>query len=294
LVCSGIFLGYLIWIFQNQGEVFQSEGFLVRSLLVLLGIFMILLLDFIIRKNKLTAINTYAILLFGCMMLLIPHHILHRDMISANFFLFLAFRRILSIQSDKNLNKKILDAAIWISVASLFYVWSILYLITLVISILLRKSKKNYRHFLIPVAGVLTVLILVSTYNALFDREVFWFLHLKPVYSINMSAYYNGELSFVAIFMSLAVLLAVLKGVSKYPRVAKKHKPNHIILALILFIGLVITILEANKNGTEFFFLFFPLSILMTNAIETIRTKWMNEVILWSFLIAPAVVFLMN
>jgi len=293
-VSAGILMGYLFWLFQNQDESFQMQNFLIRVLLILLSTFLILLLDFIIRKNKLTAINTYAIFIFGCFLLMIPHHISDGNIVLANLFLLLAFRRILSIQSDKNINKKIFDSAIWITAASLFYFWSILFFIALFTSIALKKTNKNYRYFLIPFAGVLTVLILVSTFNAFYDQDVFWFVHLKPSYSFYLNEYDSNGSIFMALFMAITTIWAIIRSISKYPKLSKKLKPNHILLVLILFIGLTISLSATEKKGLEFFFLFFPLSILLTNSFESIKMKWMKELILWSILIAPIVLFMLN
>ncbi len=294
LICTGILLGYLSWVFQNQEEPFQLQNFLTKALLILLSLFLILLLDFITRKNKLTALNNYSIFIFGCLLLMIPHHILNGNIILANFFLLLAFRRIHSIQSDRNLNKKIFDSAIWIMAAFLFYYWSILFFIVLLVSIGLIRSKKNYRYFLIPIAGIITGLILVSTFYALKDQDVFWFIHLKPSFSFDINDYDTKGALFILFFVVIASLWAMIRSISKYPKLAKKHKPNQILLVLILFIGLAVSLSATNKNGIEFFFVFFPLSVLLTNAIETIKLKWLKELILWSILIAPVILFLLK
>jgi hypothetical protein len=225
---------------------------------------------------------------------MVPHHISDGNIVLANLFLLLAFRRILSIQSDKNLIKKIFDSAIWITIASLFYFWSILFFIVLFTAIGLKKSNKNFKHFLIPVTGMLTVLILVSTFKALNEQDVFWYLHIKPIYSFNLNNYDNSSMLFIAFFMVIMVIWAIIKGMVNYPKLSKKKKPNHILLALILIIGLAISLLAKDKNGTEFFFLFFPLSILLTNTIETLRLRWVKELILWSFIFAPFILFMMN
>jgi hypothetical protein len=94
--------------------------------------------------------------------------------------------------------------------------------------------------------------------------------------------------------MFITALWVIIRSLYKYSKLAKKHKPNHLLLVLILFVGLAISLLATNKNGVEFFFIFFPLSILLTNSIEKIRLRWFNEMILWSFLIMPFILFMLN
>jgi hypothetical protein len=57
------------------------------------------------------------------------------NLVVANFFILLAFRRLISLQSLKA-SKKIFDASFWIIVAALFQFWSILYLVLVFISII--------------------------------------------------------------------------------------------------------------------------------------------------------------
>jgi hypothetical protein len=67
----------------------------------------------------------------------------------ANFFILLAFRRLISLQSLKASKEKIFDASFWIIVAALFQFWSILYLVLVFISIIFHVSR-DYRNWFLP------------------------------------------------------------------------------------------------------------------------------------------------
>ena len=54
---------------------------------------------------------------------------------------------------------------------------------------------------------------------------------------------------------------------------SKKSRPSFILIILAVIIGLLIIAISPNKNGSEFLFLFAPLSIIITNYLETIKER---------------------
>ena len=282
-------IGYIIWENSLKKESFDLQYFSDKGMMIALCVLMILLLDFIIRKNRLTDTNSYSILIFGSFLLMVPDLFSEKNMLLSNFFLLLALRRILSVQSGKNLFKKILDASIWISVATLFYFWSILCFIPLLFSIILI-SNINYRHFLIPISGVGTVFVLVSTYYAFSDNNFFWFSNIDTTFSFNFLPYKDIHLLLLVIIIFVIVVWLTIRWLIYYPQTPKKNKPNFMILLVVLFSYLGIVILSEEKSGAEFFFLFAPISILFANYIEKINTKWIKEFILWAVVIVPIVI----
>ena len=290
IIVSLIFIiGFVTWeVFQIK-EKLNLQYFSEKALMVILGLFMILMLDFIIRKNRLTETNTYSIFIFGCFLLMVPSIFAERNVVIANIFLLLAFRRIISIQSDKNLNKKILDASIWTSLAILFYFWSIWYFIPLLISIFL-KSNKNYKHFLIPISGFATVFILVSTYYAFSENNFFWFTKLNTALSLNFLPYKNIHLLLIATIIILIVIWVIIRWLIRFSQTPKKNRPNYIILLIVLITGLGMALLSEEKNGSEFLFLFAPAAILFANYIEMINLKWLKELLLWTIVTTPFII----
>ena len=86
---------------------FNVLNLLKHIFLAGLAVFMMILLDFIIRKNNLTARNTYAIFIFAFFLLMVPVILQNGNMIVAVLLCLLAFRRIFSLTSDKNIEKKV-------------------------------------------------------------------------------------------------------------------------------------------------------------------------------------------
>ena len=68
---------------------------------VALGIllFSVFLVDFIVKRNQITATNSFAILYFTMLIVIFPEVLLDDNSIFCNFFLLLALRRLLSLKS---------------------------------------------------------------------------------------------------------------------------------------------------------------------------------------------------
>ena len=100
----GVFIvaGYLLGAISGSLVVITPYLLFVHSAFIILSVLIMLLLDFIIRKNHLTKTNTFAILFFTCFMVMLPVIFLQHKILLANAFLILALRRIMSLRSDKN------------------------------------------------------------------------------------------------------------------------------------------------------------------------------------------------
>src|SRR5690606_938375 len=176
----GVFIvaGYLLGAISGSLVVITPYLLFVHSAFIILSVLIMLLLDFIIRKNHLTKTNTFAILFFTCFLVMLPVIFLERNLLLANFFLLLSLRRIMSLRSDRNSSKKILDASIWASVASLFHFWGLLFFVPLWIAII-QKPNSNHKQMLIPFIGFLAVFILNTTYHLLVNDSFSWFFNWK-------------------------------------------------------------------------------------------------------------------
>src|SRR6478672_5309285 len=114
----------------NQTDTFQTVG------IVLLLLASLFIANFIAKKNALTKNSSYTILFFVLLLLLFPLVLKNANLVVANFFILLAMRRLVSLQTLKAPKEKIFDASLWIFVASLFHFWAILFVVLVYISIL--------------------------------------------------------------------------------------------------------------------------------------------------------------
>jgi len=252
----------------------------------------LLLLNFIVGKNSLTKKNNYEILFFSLFLLMIPQSVLSWKIIVSNFFILLALRRIISLRTQKSIKKKLFDAAFWIAVASLFYFWAILFFVV-IFAALIFYTDSDLKNWIIPVIGAISVYILATTYTLLVFNDY------------NLLNYLNYQISFdFDQFNSLPFIIAITVLISfgiwasffylqSLKMKMKTLKPGFKVVITTLLVAFAIIVVAPNKQGSEFLFWFAPLSVVLTNYLETIKEKWFKELFLATFLLLPVVLLLL-
>jgi len=286
-----IFGAYVFKVFVAE-NTFVLWMVLEQLILGLIIIFSMFLLDFIIRKNNLSKNNTYGIFLFTCFLIACPAIFFNGNIILANTLLLMALRRILSFRTDKNMEKKILDAALWIALASFFYFWSLLFFFVLYFA-LIKNSNTNHKQLLIPIVGFSGVFVLAATYHFLTAHSFDWFFSWKTAIGKDFSVYnFRGVLLPTAIIFTFLIWTG-FAGFFKLGTMSKKEKPNAIILLLTVITMVIIGLTSEQKSGAEVFFILGPLVIIIANYIENIEEFWFKEVLLWLALLLPIIVLIL-
>jgi hypothetical protein len=287
-----IFVGYFASIFKLEKNGLEWSFWLENIGFAIVSVFLMLLLDFIIRKNHLTKNNTFGILLFSCFLLALPAIFLSKHVLVAALFLFLALRRILSFRSEKHIEKKILDASIWITFASFFYFWSLLFFLILYFA-MLRRLDIKYKQLLIPIVGFTVMFILAICYYLLVSDSFNWLTDWRLAASFDFSAYNQ-----ISVLLPITVIIALLiwSGIARFGSLAslqKKDRPNAIVILVSAVVSLIIALASPEKTGAEVLFIFGPLVIIITNYIEIKKEFWFKEVLLWLVVLLPILVFLL-
>lgn len=249
----------------------------------------IFLQNFIIRKNQLTGDNSYALLIFILLFALFPKTFVNYKILISNFFLIFAIRRIYSLRTLFETKSKLFDSAFWIGLATLFYSWSITYLILIYVAIFLfRKLKWN--HLIIPIIGFITPIYLYYAYLLVIGKEQF----LKNIWSFNFSFQYKNY-NDLSLLLPIAIILVIIIW-SIYPTLkkslkAKKQKrATYSLLLIHLLLAISLAIVSSIKDGSEFLFLFFPFSVLFAKYLQIIKDYWFKELILILFIILSVVI----
>lgn len=284
LLSIAIIIGYFFGLLTTQEQSLSLGSLPGHGVVLFLMVFAVLLLDFIIRKNNVTKNNTFAILLFVLFILLVPQIYNAPKLILSNIFVLLATRRILSLTTEKNTVKKIFDATMYITLASFFYGWAILFFVVLYLAII-NKTKFNVTYLFIPVIGFLGITCVAVAYQFLVTDSYSWLYHWIPRRDFDISVYGDRGL-----FVTTAFLLGLLvwmggARLTKLASLSKKERPSAITMLLIAIISVSIILAKTQKNGSELFFLFAPLAAITSNFIEsgTSKTRRMfSEVFLWS------------
>lgn len=272
-----LFANFDIWFFAMKLGVFIS--FIVS----------VIVLDFIAKKNDLTKRSAFKILIFAVFSVSFIGILQDNQTIVANLFVLLSLRRIISLKSQKDIQKKIFDATLWICIASLFYFWSILFLIIIYSGILMHTTN-YFKNWLIPPVAIFAVFLLVTGFNIIFHDSFFTINNWIQESDFNFSHYQQPKL-----FIPLSFILAVaLWSISYYLKLLQKaninSRPTYILVLLTLITAVGIAILSPVKNGSELLFFFVPLSIIASNYFEGRSEKMFKEFLLAGLILMPILI----
>lgn len=261
---------------------------------IILNFFLFLLLvflhNFLTRKNGLTKNNTYALFLFVLLFAIFPKSIVQYNILLSNFFLFFSYRRIYSLRTSLNTKNKIYDAGFWIGIATIFYNYSLFFLILEFVAIILF-DKSRWNHFFIVFIGFFTPLFLYFTFLFAIDKTDLYYRLWDFQRSFDFRNYNN-----IKLLIPISVLL-VFTGWAIYPTLRKalkskkKYKALYNLLLLHLILAILIGLAAPLKNGSEYLFFFFPFSIIFTSYIQTIEDRWFKELVMVLFLCLSISVF---
>jgi hypothetical protein len=262
--------------FHQVGAVF-SFRFLAEKTMLFITIFACFFTgNFIIKKNGLSKDSAFTILFYLLLLLFFPSVMNNFKLFLANFFILLALRRLLSLQTSKSQKQKIFDASLWVFVATLFHFWSILFIVLVFISILFHTAR-DYRTWFLPFIAFFISMVLLFFFDLLFDINNVGKLiaNSESNFEINyfINNYQNLALSLFAP-ISLFFIANLIFTISSRP--ITLHSTYKKIIAAF-FIGILVFVFSPNKSNEMLIFTFTPLAFAMTIFIETPQSKAKTE-----------------
>jgi len=265
---------------------YSPEQYVFQLLLLGFLFFSLFLVNFMVQRNQITGTNSFAMLYYILLIVLFPEVLLDENAILCSFFLLVAGRRIISLKTLRNSKLKILDATIWIAVASLFYDWALLFLILVYIAIYFYEPK-NFKNWLVPLSGLLTFVLIASGLLVLMGIPDYLLQHYRFSLSLDrdfMALWtFNTKLLFYTVLIVLTAMLAFLKmGKLGLGRIITIR-----LVAIYLGIGLVVTFLKTNAGVYPVLITFFPAATLITKYVEVIKRPKVKEAVLILSVILP-------
>ena len=248
--------------------------------------FTVFLFDFLLRKNTLTKSNTFAGLILVSFYISFPNLIRDTSLLWAQLFVMLAMRRIFSLQSPHRTRKKIVDAAIWITLASLFYFWAILFLLVLYVA-LVKRANVHYKMLLMPPVGVAAVLVITTAIQYLVYDALPWFIGWNPAVDSSLAAYNNITWVLPAGVLLVLLIWALGYRSVRMSKVSKKELSNYQLVHHWMIVALGTVILAGARTGTEMLLLVPPVAIGITTYIERIDERWFRELLLGLLVLLP-------
>lgn len=289
-------LSFLIFSFYRKDLILEEVNFLSISRNFALYFALLILIavqSFLVTKNSLTQKSGYNVFFLLSFIAIIPETIINDKILIANLFIIFALRRIVSLQNNVNIKKKLFDAAFWIGIASLFYFWSILFFILIILAMLLF-SIGHIKNWLIPFAGLTVVAICINAYSISLNNSFLSVNRELTTFSCDITSL-NKESLVIGITIILAVLLwASFYYIKKLMELVRIRRVKYIVIFNTMLIALSIVILAPEKTGAELLFLFAPLAIITTNYFETIKENWFAEVFMWILVFTGLIVLMLQ
>ena len=274
-----IVVGFLMVQFQDTNWLNSVQEIGRKVILFGLIIGSFFLVNFIAKKNGLTKDSGYTMLFFFLFLLISPTIWNNFFVLAAHFFILLAMRRLVSLQTLKAPKEKIFDASLWIFVASLFQFWCILFIIVVYASIIFHVSR-DYRNWLIPFVALFTTAVIFIFYGLLVDKSSILSYLNSNVTNFQLdyftNTYQNLALSLFAVFAVFFVIPMLFSLTNRPLNLQASYKK----MLLSFLIGLVIFFISSNKSNDLLLFTFFPMAVFATNTIEFSQNKLQQEIIL--------------
>lgn len=291
IILAFLFVFYWYTVFFLYSTPYNFDNLLLQFAVLGILLFNVFIINFIVKRNKITASHSFTILFFTLLIVLFPEILLDNNSILCSFFLLLAIRRLLSLKSLKNIKLKLFDATLWIVASSIFYDWAILFLVLVFITIYLYEPK-NIRNWLVPFFALLTSFIIISAALTLFNQQHYLENHYK--FDIGLTADYILEWrnSLKLLIYIVAVLTLIIVTFLKLSKSGLGRINTMRLVTLFFFIGLAITLIKSTHEITPILITFFPASVFMSNYIETIKKPNIKELILIATLLIPFIVLI--
>jgi hypothetical protein len=235
------------------------------------------LTSFIGKRNGLTKDSSYTAVFFILLLLFFPSILNNLNILLANFFVLLALRRLISLQSMKASKEKIFDASLWIILASLFHFWAILFLILVFISIILLVSR-DYTNWVLPFVALFAVGILFAFFTSFFGINTLEYLNKSTQVDLALDYFANSNQNLAfSIYVSVALFFVFSMFISLSHRPSMTQTSYKKMVASF-FIGVIVFVLSANKSSDFLVFTIAPLAILASAHLEYSQTRFKQEI----------------
>jgi hypothetical protein len=280
-----IFILVFFLLFQYQDLFWSNSVVLIFQKVALFGVLMgsIFITNFIAKRNGLSKDSSFTIFFYALFSLFFPSVFNDTNLVLSNFFILLALRRLISLQSLKASKEKIFDASLWIFIAALFHFWSILFIVLVFISILFHVSR-DYRNWVLPFIALLSVAILFLICTTVFNIDVIDYINSNSKTNFSIDYFTNNyQNAAFSIYLTVALFFVVSMFATLSSRPLLLHTSFKKIIASF-FIGIVIFAISSHKSNDLLLFTFAPLAIMATSHIELAQVKLKREMVLFVLL----------
>jgi len=293
IVISGLFLVYfLAAIFFVEKPPFSFLLILKKLGLLLVFLILFFIVRFINRKNYLSEMNAYVLLILAILFGTFPRAMQMNDLFIAHFLLLFSFRRIYSVRTFKSVNQKLFDSGFWIGIATLFYSWSAVFMLLVFATALVHK-KNSIRTILIPIVGFIAPLFLAFTYFFVTDDIVTFYQKLTFIYSFDFDKYVELTMLVPIAVWSLLAFMSIGLVSIRAASLSNDLKQSWLLVIIHFLCAVYIVLMTSSKDGSELLFLFFPMAIILTNYMQLLNRNIFREIVVYTLLVLSLSVYVL-
>ncbi len=279
LVLILILVFFLFYQFQDLTWTNSVGPILNKVLIFTILLSSVFITNFIAKKNGLSRDSSYSIFFYFLLLLFFPSIFDNANLIASNFFILLALRRLISLQSLKASKEKIFDASLWIFVAALFHFWSIIYIVLVFISIIFHVAR-DYKNWVLPFIAFFGVGITSMLFSIIFYTYVFGYIIANAITNFKIDYFTNNyQNASFSIYLTISIFFVISTIVSLPNRPLVLHTSYKKIISSF-FIGIVVFVISSNKSNDLLVYTIAPLAIMATSHIEVKQLQLKQEMVL--------------
>ncbi|TPN87895.1 hypothetical protein FHK87_09995 [Aquimarina algicola] len=286
-------MAMLFGLFQfKKGFPLQKDHIFLLLINLIAYISPILLLNLIAQKNDLTTKGTYTILLYSFLTAILPEALMNYQVLISNIFVLFGLRSVLHLRNEKHIKAKVFNASLLIGIATLFYFWSIGFII-LVFAGIFFFEPKNYRNWIIPLVGFAAIYIFANCFMLLFFDSFYTITNYVEPISLSFEEYFVRDRLFSIGVLSICILFFFSLYLIKFGRKPANSKTIIKIIIIYLIVAIGVVLIVPNKNTSELIFVCAPLAIIATTYLEMEYHSLVKEINIWVFLFIPFLLLLL-
>lgn len=254
--------------------------------------FMVLLINFVIRKNMLTKDNSNALFFVVLFFMMFPMAMKWSVIFISNLFVLIALRRIYSLRNNTRITVKLYNAGFWLGIAILFYNTTAFFGAILILG-MMAYGKLNLKNIMATILGLLTPVFLFYVYCLVTD-DLTWFKQWTDfTYSLDFRAYGNLSLILTLTLLLSSIIWSAISVTAGLKRVNQKHKATWYLMLFNLIVAFLVILITTEKTSGELIFIFFPASVIIGNYIQKEKDNWFKNLVIYMlFFTAVSVFFL--
>lgn len=276
IISALLVICYFLYLQKAPELVDSVNGIMTRTGLLLLLIGSLFIINFVTKKNGLSKDNSYTFLFFFSFLILFPTTLVNTNLIISNFFILLALRRLISLQSLLTPKEKIFDASLWIFLAAIFHFWSILFILIVFVSILFHVSR-DYRNWVLPFISFFAIGIIALMYALIFDQSLIETIVDSALIDFNFNYFTNNYQNFaLSLYLVTATFFFITQALT-LPNKPLNMQSSYKKIIVAFIIGAVVFLISSDKNNSLLIYTFAPVAIMATNHIESMQVNWLKE-----------------